>query len=124
MAAGGPFEGAGGGGQLGAGGGRGGLGDRVQEFADADELGGGFLLVTLAVEEDGGTLGGAGGAAPLPGGRGPLRPAFCGRRRCLVGGAVGQAVPDLREGEVGASLEPGYQTGSPWRLRSPGRATL
>ncbi|WP_436841773.1 hypothetical protein [Streptomyces cyaneofuscatus] len=122
VAAGCPLEGSGGGSQLGSGGGRGGLGDRVQEFSDADELGGGFIVV--AVEEDGSALGGADGAASFSGGRGPVRPVGGGRRRCPLGSSVGEPEADFGRDRSGANLEPGYQIGSPWRLRSPGRATL
>ncbi|WP_390898466.1 hypothetical protein [Streptomyces angustmyceticus] len=55
-----PLEFSGSGSQLGAGGGRGSLGDRVQEFSDPYEVSCGVVVV--AVEQDGGVLGDAGGA--------------------------------------------------------------
>lgn len=87
VAAGGTLEGAGGSSQLGAGGSWGGLGDRIQEFSDADEMGGGFVVV-VSVEEDGGALDGSGGASSFSGGRGPVRSAADGPRSCLLGPAA------------------------------------
>lgn len=105
VAAGRPLEGACGSSQFGTGGGRGGLGEGVQEFSGADELGCGFAVVV--VQEDDGTFGDAGGAASCSGGRRPVRCADGFWLRGTFGGAVGQPEADLREGEVGGQFGAG-----------------
>lgn len=96
VGAGGALEGAGRLGQFPAGGGRGRLGEGVEEFSSADELGDRGVLVVL-VEDGSGPYGGGDG---VPAGGGRARPG------ALIGieGTGFQALADLGEGEVGGRV--------------------
>lgn len=108
VAAGCPLEGSGGSSRLGAGGGRESLGDRVQEFSNANDLSG--SIVVAVVEEAGGMLGDAGGAASLAGGGQFARPS-------TAGGAVCSAVPSASSRTRATRLGSGTSN-SPAALRS------